>query len=554
MAPAPDSGNAPDPREAVQALLGAIRRNLVRVVFTTLVFLMIGIGLSMIWPSKYSSTTEFALTEPRIIVDHSFLDDVQDIKLPKKLLALEAELKSKKRITAVMDELQWTEWLETSTSPSRRRTLQQKVRKALDVSMAPDVTGKINVSLTFQWTRPDKAAAFVNRARDAWIKLVLDAHRRGVEVRKESAERVLLERESEYHAALAARQTYEKENQVPRLGDFETNNARKVSLLEKSITARAELESIVTQIVNLRAGLQLIEREIEVPLIPEDPQQALAFQKMQQMEAKFQDVAERYKQGSTAYNKAELDYQKARKALKELGGEPEITMTMDTNPAYAAQALALEAAQARELELKIAVATYEAELEEVDQNLERLPRVTADMARLSADVETAAELVTAAKLEIQPLREQAKALRSSQALVDQGAGQTLGGAPFEILEPGIEPETPVMPIGAILLALSLLVGVAVGLSGPVLTEFTRSSFGSVKEVSRNLGVPVLGAVDLILTTRDVRSRNVQSVLTITTMALVLVALGTALYIYAFHQEVLPPQVIRGIRDLKMALS
>ena len=44
----------------------------------------------------------------------------------------------------------------------------------------------------------------------------------------------------------------------------------------------------------------------------------------------------------------------------------------------------------------------------------------------------------------------------------------------------------------------LVGGIGLGLSGPVLTEVTRSSFGSVKEVSRTLGVPVLGAVDLIL--------------------------------------------------------
>ena len=70
-------------------------------------------------------------------------------------------------------------------------------------------------------------------------------------------------------------------------------------------------------------------------------------------------------------------------------------------------------------------------------------------------------------------------------------------------------------------------GIALGVIPPVLKELTRSSYGSVKEVSRSLGVPVLGAVDLILTRRDVRARLVQQALTMTTMLLVLMALATS---------------------------
>lgn len=553
MAPPTESTTA-DPREALSALVAAIRRNLVRVVFTTLLFLMVGIALAMIWPNKYESSTSFTVNEASVIVDNTMVNEVKEIALQKKLAALEANFKSRKRIEAVMDELQWKEWLDTSTSPAQKRDLGLKIKKNLDVAMNTELTGRINVTLTFQWTSPDKAAAFVNRMRDSWIKLVIDAHRRGIEDQKEEAERRLLEREKEYQDALAARRTYEQENKVPKLGDFETNNAQKATLLQTIAQNNAELNAVVTKIVNLRAELKLIPREIETTKPPEDPQQAQAWTRFKAAKAKFDETSDRYREGSTMYKRAQSDVEKAEKDLLAVGGEPTMDMVQIDNPLYTAKALELSQESTRENELQEALAVYNAQLEEVEQNLERLPRVMMDMERLKADVDSAALLVAQAKVEIQPLREQVKTARAANTVVGQSTGSAESGAAFEILESGIEPEHPVLPIGAVLMAVSLLLGVGVGLAGPVVSEFTRSSFGSVKEVSRNLGVPVLGAVDMILTTRDVRARHVQSVLSITTMILVLVAMGTALYIYAFHREALPPAVVRGIRDLQMALS
>ena len=213
----------------------------------------------------------------------------------------------------------------------------------------------------------------------------------------------------------------------------------------------------------------------------------------------------------------------------------------------------LEAKRALLLEYTTAADKFQEELDEVEDNLRRLPRVTADIARLQAEEESAREILSRARLSIQPLRDRVKSLRNASSTLGLGGG-IVGGRTFEILEEGIEPETPVLPIGAIIMAVSLLLGIGLGLAGPILTEMTRSSFGSVKEVSRSLGVPVLGAVDLILTARDVRARAVQSWLTITTMVIVLLALGTFLYLWATNPGVLPTGVNRAVRDLQLSLT
>jgi capsular polysaccharide biosynthesis protein len=556
MPPTPDSSNqdsAPDPREAIQEILGAIRRNLARVVFTTLVFLMLGIGLNMIWPNKYKSTTQFKLNESKIVTDQAVMAELEDIPLARKLLSLKNELQSSKRISAVMDELAWVEWLGTHGRPAQRRALLEKVRDNLDVEMTPDVTGAVIVTLGFQWTSPETAAGFVNRKRDAWIKLVLDSYRKGVEKRASDSLSIVVERETSFDAALAARRKYELENDVPSLLDTEHNTKLKAELILKKAEAQGQLESVVSAIEVLQAKLQATEkyREVEVP--PDNPEQGVAMLAVREATAVFVSVDDDYREGHWRWNEAKKALDKAEKALEDAGGAPEERLTTETNPAYYDLGEQHLEKKAKEREYMALVELYDEQLDQVEDRLSRLPQVMMDTARLDADVEAAGELLAVAKLNIQPLKDQLKALRNANSVLS-GAGGLISMGPFEIIEQGIEPDQPVMPIGAVIMALAVLVGIGVGLSGPVLAELTRSSFSSVKEVSRSLGVPVLGAVDLILTARDVRARKVQSGLTIATMALVLLALGTALWIYGYRREVLPATVLRALQKMRMALT
>ena len=555
MPPSTDSQapQGPDTREMVQLFLEAIQRHLVRVVFTTLVFALIGVGLTMLWPNKFTSDTQFVLRETRIVTDASVLADLEEIPLSRKLISLENELRSMHRVGAVLDEMQWKEWLETAGRPSRRRALYLKIKANLDVSMNADVTGAINTTIAFSWTSPQQAAEMVNRLRDSWILLVWDGYRKALETKKERAEKLLSERQQDYRDALEAVRTYEQDNDVPGLLSIEINNEMKADTLAKLAESQARLESTVTDIEILRQELKLLEPDYELTAVPSDPAQAAAWAGYNKAIADLAQIKVKYKEGSRKFDDAAKKLAGAEVALESAGGKPSELTAIKTNPVYVAKATALLAKQEQEREHRALVTSYERELAAMNERLEKLPIVTMDLARLNADVDTASALLNASRLEIQPLRDRVAVVRGSNTAVNQTGG-VVGTGPFEIIDRGIEPEHADLPIGAILMALSIILGVGVGLSGPVLAELTRSTFGSVKEVNRVLGVPVLGAVDMILTTRDLRARAVQAALTITTMLLVLAALGTALYIYRFHQNVLPPSVMRTLREVQLALT
>jgi hypothetical protein len=512
-----------------------------------------GVFLTMLWPAKFQSETQFLLREVRIVFDADLLEDLTDIPLSKKLLSLTKELKSMNRVSAVLQELQWKEWLETAGNPARRKAFYLKVAKNLDVDMEADVTGGINATLTFQWTTRKTAVDFVNRLRDAWIKRVLDTHRQGLENRKEESERIVLDRQQAYNDSLEALRTYEEENRVPSLSTLEINHEMKSEYQVKLSDAQAGLQTTVSRLTALEQELIVIDPEYEVNLMPTDPEQGKAYLKLIKAEEVFSEIGDKYMPAHRKYKNAEAGMLKAAAMLKELGGKPESANDLAGNPLYLAKASQLVTIQQNQSELKALVDTYESELAIIDERLSKLPIVTMDLARLKEQVGIAATLLSEAKLDVQPLRDQVRLLRSSNSSVNQFT-ENAGGKAFEIIDIGIEPEYAVLPIGALIMALSLVLGVGLGLAGPVLAELTRSSFGSVKEVSRNLGVPVLGAVDMILTARDVRARTVQSTLTLTTMVLVLAALSTALFIYAEYPNVLPATVLRSLRDVTMALT
>jgi len=545
-------------REALAEVLRAIRRNKLRVVFTTLVVLLLGVALSLLWPNKYESSTHFQLRDWYVVADAMLLEELADLPEAKKLKTLENELRSRARIEAVMSELQWLEWLETAGKESDRRDLDEKIARNLVVAMEGTLTGTHDIVLSFRWTSPRKAADFVNRLRDSWIQLTLEAYKRRLEEQKDRMEGVLADREADYHAALSAVTTYENEHNVPALLSPEVNNQLKADYEVKLAAANAELVAVAGDVQRLEAVRQAIPRETPQPRAPQTPEQADLLVKLQSVSVQLASVSDPVKGLTPVHPKRRLlqsEYDTLLGQLKAAGYDPEDgIMVNQTNPDWLAVENERQAKQLRSQELTAEVAGLKQQINDVQSRLDMLPVVTAELARLNSLVEVKSQLVSEARTEVQPLRERVLQWRAQSFGTDaEGFSGTQSG-PFEILETGVEPDHPVLPITAIILAVALVVGVFLGAMGPVLTEMTRSSFGTVREVGRSLGVPVLGAVDLILTARDLRARRVQRGLTYATMALVLLSLAAAIWIYHANPEVLPDALRRTLREVRMALT
>ena len=560
-------GQPVDARETIQEILRAVRRNTVRVIFTTLVCLMVGYGLTLVWPSKYESMTTFRMRDPSMVIGAVQVvarEDLQGLSETKKLDALQAELRSRKRIEDVMSVLQWPEWLETAGKESDRRNLVKKFGENLKVDMQKDVTGVYQVALTFRWTSPRKAMDFVNGLRDSWLQLTREGYQQRLEDESDSQEAVLRQWRDDLLTAQNNLVNYSKENGADKLMSPEAYHELLVIYQTDESRDRAELESKLNEIDRLQNDLLEIPPDLDPPavtpatLYPPDSDEAKAWMKLQATKATVEELLVKYLPSHPTVKAKQRLYDEALKDAQSLGIAdglplPDTAPERVKNPEYVAKAEALQMAQDRRFELESALKANAASQAEVKSALERLPQVNVELGRLSNEIEIKRDLVAQQEAEMAPLRQKLNRMRQQSFGTDSAAIQA-GTGPFEIVETGVEAEYPVIPIGAIIMAVALVLGVALGVSGPILAEMTRSSFGTVKEVSRTLGVPVLGAVDLILTARDIRARLAQRMLTYATMVLVLASLATALYIYRTHEYVLPSALLRTIRDVKMALT
>jgi len=564
-------GQPVDAREAIQEILRAIRRNTVRVIFTTLVFLMIGYGLTLVWPTKFESQTKFQMRDPGMLmgaIQAVSREDLGGLSELKKVDALTAELRSRKRIEDVMSELQWPEWLETAGKESDRRDLVRKFGENLKVEMMRDVTGVYMVTLTFRWTSPRKVTDFVNKLRDSWMQLTREGFQQKLEDDNDNQEAVLRQAREDLLAAQNNLVAYNKETGADKLMSADAYHQLMVQYELDENRDKAELESKLNEISRLKDELDALPPELEVPAealtaptFPPGSPEALAFAKLQATRTALAELATKYLPTHPQVKLKRRDYDEALKAAQTLGvaegpptaaGPPPGPQKVK-NPAYVDKAEALQVAQTRKGELESSLKANAASQLEVRSKLEQLPSVQVELDRLAKEIEIKQQLVAEQETAMAPLKQQLNKMRAQSFGTDSSGMQAAAG-PFDILETGVEPDYPVIPIGAIIMAVSLVMGVVLGVSGPILAQVTRSSFGTVKEVSRTLGVPVLGAVDLILTARDIRARMTQRMLTYATMVLVLASLATALYIYRTHEYVLPSALLRTIRNVKMALT
>ena len=110
------------------------------------------------------------------------------------------------------------------------------------------------------------------------------------------------------------------------------------------------------------------------------------------------------------------------------------------------------------------------------------PQMSAELARLRQEVETNRTLYSTFQ----------SSRTSTQ--ISEAVESTELGASIVVVEAAAKPLFPVRPNKAKILVMAVMLGLMVGGGGLLVTEFTDTSFRSVEEVERELGLKVLGTV------------------------------------------------------------
>jgi hypothetical protein len=100
----------------------------------------------------------------------------------------------------------------------------------------------------------------------------------------------------------------------------------------------------------------------------------------------------------------------------------------------------------------------------------------------------------------------------------------------------------------------IFLGLALGMGLAILSEYARSSYRTVADLATVMSVPVLGAIETIVTRKERRSLQLSRAMGGLSTALIVGSLGWVTYLWHSAPERLPLEVQDTIERLRSVLK
>jgi polysaccharide chain length determinant protein (PEP-CTERM system associated) len=328
--------------------------------------------------------------------------------------------------------------------------------------------------IAFRWPVPDEAAAVANRLTREFISANLRERAKTAEGASEFITQELNRTQAEQQD-IGQQITDYKENFQGELPEQLMMNREHLSRSQLLLVQNeSSLEQAREQILQIRRDVQEMMRssgnENEDPLV-----------RRQALDIHLNHLI------STGKTDKHPDVIRTRAEIAALG---DVIANLGQNPPPASPELMRLRAELRNYEVQAQVQASEierlkADIAEYEQRIENTPRRAAELAHLETTYENLNESIRSL---------QSKHLDAEMARKLEIANK---GETFRIVESAVAPTTPTSPNIPLILVAGLAIGVMVGLGLLAVRELTDSSFYTVADLQKTLGLPVLATVPVI---------------------------------------------------------
>ncbi|MCB9916183.1 MAG: hypothetical protein H6828_13730 [Planctomycetes bacterium] len=537
-----------DPPGQLQEFLGILKKRKWQIALPALFTLSLGIAFAVVVPKKY-------LVETQVELRALFLPDgggAQSVKERTEGVAENApqQIKSMRRITEVIEDLKWADYLTLDRKDQVEFRKRVRDNIAVTVPKKSSNVGSSFVTIEYLDVNKDRAQEFLKALRKAWIEQVVERDRTRIDVEFTNLLDRKGELEKEWYKEWQLLSQLRIDNEISPTQPTPGKNQQRI---EDPAYARynENTERLAQVELDLSAdqALLALRRDQLSDVDPELPRTEVVggvdlgkeidalIERRGSLEEDLRGIKplhHRYK--STQLELLKLDEQIAE--LEDQQTEAETTVEFDPNPRY--QALRQEI-----VELEAKTASLEAErvaLEEL-QALEREEmRKLAEAYREDSERSARIEILeaTLAELELQ--------LQSKRQLRDVIYGPS--GNPFQILQEVETPSDPSEPDPALILAFSLVLGLALGLGSALYGEFSKSCFRNTADIARVMVVPVLGVISPIVTRVQRRRRAVRRVVVGSSSVVLIAAVLFVTWAWTFEPDLLGESMLDSIERFR----
>jgi polysaccharide chain length determinant protein (PEP-CTERM system associated) len=260
-----------------------------------------------------------------------------------------------------------------------------------------------------------------------------------------------------------------------------------------------------------------------------------------EVDARIRSMQMRLDELSVKYTDRHPDVVQSNKALAELKAQrAEIIVEARRNAANGGSTAAVDNNPIYQ-QMRISMAGLEADIAAKQ-------RLLAELERQVAELEGSIDKVTALEAERRDLLSDYEIVKKNRAVLEsrleasnlgRRADSSSDNVRFRVVDPPRAPTVPSGPNRVLFSSLVLLGGLAVGFGIAFLMSQFRPTFDERQNLSDTLGIPVLGSVNMVWTTDQIRARKVRNVSFALTLSSLLLTFGVVLALYQFNLELLP---------------
>ncbi len=521
----------------VQHYLALMKRRRILIVVCTVLGVMFASFLAVSLPKRWSAETQLKLARQGYF-DQIVGERSSDIPFSDKLANVKSEMTATETVRQILNDLNWREFKELIEDD--QNSFIDKIVDNIEVATERSENADDLVTFGFTWNDPNRTVNYLTAMRDHWVRNSVEFYKTTLLRRKTFAMKNVELRDK---ALRQSRETLRIWQQTQGSLDILAVDPDDNTLVNRQSSLEGRKSDALQRTTRLDAEIPALEAALlDIPqqktianLSPNEDHAKLALE-LGALERKVESLGKYLTEEHPTYRRALEELEELQAKLGDVPESLTSTTTEDYNPAYVDFKKDIDLKKAERAGYKNEIVLITEELKELQKEVHNLPSLLESQARLQA---------TVARHEIS-FTEATKKLNS----YEDKLGEANLVTPWQILEEPRKPKSPSFPSVPLFVIAGLFLGAMVGVGLTFLFEFVNFSFRSIDEAVRGLPVPVLGAVNTIITEIEIRRKRLRRMLYLSFSTLLVAVVATAGVIWYQFPDVIPPSLIDAINDLR----
>lgn len=525
----------------IQDFLNVLRQRRWQILLPALFTLTLGIAFAAIVPKKFEVATRIELRESNLGADAA---------TEREAPSAEYHVKHFNRVRQVIEEQasMWPEYFELP--PQKRGDFVADVMDSISVfSLAKSKDrGSTFVDITYTDVNGKRAESFLRELTGLWVREVIDRQLTTVQNAIEVVRRNFDKASAEFGLKQQQYNTLARDLGIDPTQPVNAKFENRGDIVVRRVEAKTqEFEDESLDLKGMLAELEELQKQLseEPPTLEKDTPDTRDLDRQitdgERAISTLEALQERYKPANRRHGAVQEELNRTRRELADLQrlrDEEAARKALEPNPDY----LRL-VGQISDMQSKIR--GRQAKVEELASSMVELQR---EMLGRYPDYETLQRLqfeMQLAQQEVEGLRRERDAKEQELQLMQEAYGR-----PYDIVQEPQASETPSEPNPALIVAVGLFLGLGLGFGLAILGEFARNGFRSVHDLRNVMTVPVLGAVNAIVTRAEARRLRARRTLVGLSSAVVVGSILWVTVTWSLSPDQLPLGVVEAIENLR----